>query len=103
MNIEVSGRDKALSEKVKAYAVQKAGKLSRYYDRLTSAKVVLAEKEGNHKAEIVVAAAGGKTLVGETSGSETYYAAIDTVMEKMEKQVKKHKEMLIQRNRKGQA
>ncbi len=100
MKVEITARNEGVSERAKEYAEKKIAKMSRFFERITSAKVVLDSDGDRHKAEMVLAAGGGAVLVGEASDPESLYAAIDTALDKLERQVKKHKEKLVERNRK---
>ena len=49
---------------------------------------------------MILAAGGGATIVGESTAAESFYAAIDAAVDKLERQVVKHKEKLLHRGRK---
>lgn len=100
MNVEVTARSEKVSEKAKKYAEEKIGRLDRFFDRITSARIVLDSDTESHKAEMVLSAGGGATLVGESTDAQSIYAAIDTALDKLERQLKRHKEKLAERGRK---
>lgn len=97
MQITVSGRHMGISDGIRAYCEEKAGRLTRYYDRIQSIEVVLDGKAGEHTAEIIVHSDGTPPFVA-TEAREDLHAAIDLLVDKMERQLTKHKEKL--RNRK---
>ncbi len=100
MKVEVSARHDGISERAKRYAEEKISKLDRFFERITSAKVILDTDAEYHRAEIILAAGGGATIVGESTDAQSLFAAIDMAVDKLERQVKKHKEKLVSRNRK---
>lgn len=97
MDVTVSGRHIALSDEVKSYCQEKAGRLSRFYDRIQSIEVILDGHDGQHSAEIIVHAEGTQPFVASEQ-HEDIHAAIDVLMDKIEAQIRRHKEKL--RNRK---
>lgn len=100
MRFSVTGRHMEITEAMRQYAEEKAGKLNRFYDRVQSIEVVI-EKEGlQSKVEMVVSTDHRHTFVGQVSVGD-YYEAIDLVVDKLEGQLRKHKEK--HRNRKHTA
>ncbi|MHC4443671.1 MAG: ribosome hibernation-promoting factor, HPF/YfiA family [Planctomycetota bacterium] len=97
MQISVTGRHIEVHESVREYAQDKAGKLSRYYDRIERVEVVLDLEAKCHKAEMVVRADHKNTFVAHADGTD-FLEAVDLAVDKMERQLTKHKEKF--RNRK---
>ncbi len=97
MQISVSGRHLDLSPELRSYAETKAGKLSRFYDRVQSVEVILDGEAGGFEAEIIATAEHKNVFVAKERG-EDMYAAVDLVMDKIGRQLNKHKEKF--RNRK---
>jgi len=94
LNIEITGRHVDLSDKVRDYAEEKTRRLERYNDRIQRVEVLIqAEPEDRHKVELVISIAGGAALVSRTN-EPSVFAAIDLVLDKAERQLKKHKEKL---------
>lgn len=98
MQVTVSSRHMGLSDAIKSYCQEKAGRLPRYYDRIQSIEVVLDGKAGVHTAEIIVHTEGTHQPVVATEEHEDLHASIDLLMDKAERQLTKLKEKL--RNRK---
>jgi putative sigma-54 modulation protein len=86
-----------LSPEIKSLCEEKASKLVRYYDRVTSIEVVLDHRQTTHTAEMIVHLDGNPPLVGTEEHDEAH-AAVDLLMDKMERQLTRLKEK--QRNRK---
>ncbi len=97
MQVTVSGRHMSVSESLKRYCLEKAQKLERFFNRIQAVDVVLDGQAGMHTAEIIVHADGNQPFVA-SERQEDVYAAIDILIDKMERQLTRHKEKL--RNRK---
>lgn len=94
MKIEITGRHMQISEPVRSYANEKAGKLERYFDRIQRLQIILdSEAEDRHKVEMVISVGNGATLVSHSNDS-SLFAAIDLVLDKAERQLTRHKEKL---------
>ncbi len=97
IRITVSGRHMDLSERLKTYAEDKAGKLERFYDRVQTIEVVFDKQNLSHKCEIIVKADHHQTFVASEENEEPY-AALDATVKDLERQLRRHKEKF--RNRK---
>ena len=91
MQVTVSGRHMGVSESLKEYCLEKAGKLTRYYDRIQSIEVILDGKNGQHSAEIIVHTDRTAPFVASEE-QEDVYAAVDLLLDKIERQLTRHKE-----------
>lgn len=95
MNIyKLIGRNVDITDAMRSYAEDKLGKLNRFNDQIIDAKVVMsyAASEGvaePARVEVQVNVAGG-LVRAEESGKDSY-AAIDKVVDKLERQLKKFK------------
>ncbi len=97
MRVNVSGRHMSISDSVRAYCEDKAGRLPRFYDRIQSIEVILDGHAGVHDAEIIVHSEGSPPFVA-TEQHADLYAAIDLLIDKIERQLTRHKGKM--RNRK---
>lgn len=97
MQIRISGRHMAVSESLKNYCNEKAGRLPRLLDRIRSVEVILDGKDGMHAAEMVVHADGADPFVASEEHADPF-AAVDLLIDKIEEQLRRHKER--HRNRK---
>ncbi|HLG29518.1 MAG TPA: ribosome-associated translation inhibitor RaiA [Candidatus Brocadiales bacterium] len=96
MDITISGRHLNVTEAMKDYARKKAAKLERFFDRIRKIQVTLDVEGERQIAEMIVSAARGSTLIAEVSAADMY-AAIDLAVDKLEKQLIRHKEKLYNR------
>ena len=78
----------ALKNKVKS----KLSKLERHLDQLTDIHCILSVEKLEHKAEATVHLAGGTIHADAIDGD--MYAAVDAMVNKLNRQITKHKEKL---------
>jgi putative sigma-54 modulation protein len=98
MQIKVSGKHMEVTEPIREYATEKAGKLPRYFDRVQAIDVVLDKGKNSHvHVEMIVDAEHADPFVASATG-EDLYGCIDDVVDKLERQLTDHKNRL--RNRK---
>ncbi|WP_225072200.1 ribosome-associated translation inhibitor RaiA [Desulfuromonas sp. CSMB_57] len=93
MQIAVTFRHMEASEPVRAYVEEKLGRVKKYIDEPIDAQAVLAvEKKIRHSAEVTLVAKG-ITIKGSEETNDMY-AAIDAVVDKIERQLKRYKEKI---------
>jgi len=81
------------SDSLKSYAEEKLERVAKYIDEPTSAQVYFAvEKKIRHIVEIVISAKGVNTKASEATND--MYAAVDAVIDKIERQLKRYKEKI---------
>jgi putative sigma-54 modulation protein len=92
MNLSVTGQHFEVTPAIRQYLDDKFGRVSRHFDHVIDISVVLkVEKQRQHvEANIHVQ---GKDLFAETT-HEDMYAAIDELIDMLDRQVLKHKEKL---------
>jgi putative sigma-54 modulation protein len=95
MHIDITFKNIEPSEALKDYAKKKLTKIARFIDKPAEAHVILSVQKIRHKAEVTLNADG--VIINAIEITEDLYSAIDIVMDKIEKQVKKHKEKLQSR------
>lgn len=95
MNVVVRGKNVEISEAMKNYVAKKLSKLERFFDRLMDATVNFTLERGRIKVESTLTASG-IVIRGEAVGSD-WRSALDEVMDKLERQVKRYKERLGKR------
>ena len=98
VNVSVTARHAKLGDRMKAYARGKAERLGHYFDHLRKLEVILdAGGERRVSAELIASAVKGQVLVCHSTGT-TAMAAVDSVIEKMERQLVKFKEKLYSKH-----
>ena len=93
MEIRVTGRHVEVSPAVKEYAQEKLGKLARFFNRVTSIELLLESVREVQRAEAVAHVEHNAPVVAHSDNADVI-AAIDEVAEKIERQLKKHKEIV---------
>jgi putative sigma-54 modulation protein len=94
MNLKISGHHLELTPALREYVENKLERIKRHFDNVIDVTVILAvdsltEKEKRQRAEINLHLRG-KDLHVE-SEAQDMYAAIDLLMDKLDRQVLKHK------------
>src|SRR5918999_5481121 len=97
MIVTVASRHMDVSPALKQYAEQKAGKLTKYYDRIQEIEVVFDAGKDSTKVEMIVNAEHKNMFIAHHDQGDAY-ACIDGCMEKLERQLTEHKDKI--RNRK---
>lgn len=94
MNISVSFRHMDTSEPLRNYVEEKLARLTKYVEEPIDAQVSLTvEKKIRHKT-VVTLVAKGVTIKASAEVIDDMYAAIDSVVDKLERQLKRYKEKL---------
>jgi putative sigma-54 modulation protein len=95
MQIAVTFRHMDASEPVRTYVEEKLSRVKKYIEEPIDAQVALSvEKKIRHKAEVTIVAKG-ITIKGSEETNDMY-AAIDAVVDKIERQLKRYKEKIKQ-------
>ena len=97
MQINLTGHHVELTPPLREYVNSKMERLERHFDHVTDIHVVLSVEKLRHKAEATLHVSGG-TLFADAV-QEDMYAAIDSLTDKLDRQVKKHKEKLTDHHR----
>lgn len=92
MQYSVTGHHVNVSNALRDYVGQKLGRLERHFDQLTDIHCILTVEKLRHKAEATVHLSGGK--LHASAVQDDMYAAIDSLIDKLDRQVRKHKEKL---------
>ena len=93
MKIEITGRHENNSKEVRDYAYEKAKKVLKYFRNITKVQVILDTEKDKHSAEMIISASRGTQLVGHVVHPDIH-AAIDLLIDKMERQLVRFKERL---------
>lgn len=80
------------SEALKGYVQERTGRLVKYIDKPLEAQVTLTVNKFRQIVDVVINA-NGIRIAGQESHDDMY-AAVDLVMEKIERQVKKYREKI---------
>ncbi len=92
MQLNITGHHVDITDSLKASVETKVEKLERHFDHMTNVHVILSVEKERQKAEATIHV-NGANLFAE-SVEENMYAAIDSMIDKLDRQVKKHKEKM---------
>jgi putative sigma-54 modulation protein len=92
MQLNVSGHHVEVTDSLREYVGSKIEKLARHFDLVSDVHCILTVEKLRHKAEATVHVNGGTIYADNTE--EDMYAAIDGLVDKLERRVRKYKEKL---------
>src|SRR5512143_3343078 len=92
MQVNITFRHLDPTEALKSHVRDRVAHVQKYIDRPTEAHAVLHVENLDHHAEITLKA--GRYLLRGTAKSQDMYASIDAAADKIERQLKKHKERI---------
>ncbi|AZG34858.1 MULTISPECIES: ribosome hibernation promoting factor [Shewanella] len=90
MDINLTGRHVEITESLREYVNGKFSKLERHFDQIHNVHVVLHVDKLQQKAEAKIHVNGAEIFA--MSENTDMYAAIDALIDKLDRQVIKHKE-----------
>lgn len=99
MQVEISGIHIPITEGIDEYIKKKLGKLNKYLHQVSSARIVLKVEKGRYLAEVNVIS-NRFTIHGNGVASDLY-ASIDTAIDKVNRQAKRHKEKIQSHRSRG--
>ncbi|MBE7214103.1 ribosome hibernation promoting factor [Shewanella psychropiezotolerans] len=92
MQINLTGHHIEITTSLRQYVEEKFTKLERHFDQINNVHVILNVQKMQQKAEAKLHLAGGEVFA--MSENADMYAAIDSLIDKLDRQVIKHKEKL---------
>lgn len=92
MNLSVSGHHLEVTPALRSYVQSKLGRVTRHFDHVIDAHVILTANKVKQKAEVTLHVRG-KDLYCESEELDLY-AAIDLLADKLDRQVLKYKDKL---------
>ena len=92
MNLTISGHHLEMTPAIREYVMNKLVRIKRHFDQMIDVSVVLSVEKLRQKAEINLHVRG-KDLHCEATDTDLY-AAIDALIDKLDRQVVKHKECI---------
>lgn len=92
MQINLSGQHLDVTPALKRYVSSKLERLERHFDHVSNAHVVLKIEKLHQKAEATIHVSGAALYADAVA--DDMYAAIDALIDKLDRQIKRHKEKL---------
>jgi len=92
MQINLSGHHIELTDPLRDYVNTKFAKLERHFEQINNVQVILNVEKLNQIAEAKLNVNGGEIFAN--AQDQDMYAAIDALMDKLDRQIIKYKEKL---------
>jgi putative sigma-54 modulation protein len=97
MNLTISGHHLEVTPALREYVLTKLDRVTRHFDQVVDVNVLLTveklkEKERRQRAEVTLHVKGKDIFVEQSH--EDLYAAIDQLMDKLDRQVCRHKDRM---------
>jgi putative sigma-54 modulation protein len=97
MNLTISGHHLEVTPALRQYVTGKLDRITRHFDQVVDVKVLLSiekqkEKEKRQRAECNIHVKGSDLFA--ESAHEDLYAAVDDLVDKLDRQVVKHKDRI---------
>ena len=99
MNLKLTGNHVEITDAMRNYVISKISKITRHFDHVIDVSVILLIEKLKQKAGANVHVSG-KDIFVETD-SEDMYASIDGLVDKLDRQILKHKEKNLERRNHG--
>ena len=97
MQINMTGHHVEVTPALRDYVTKKLGRVVRHFDHVTSVHVILTVEKQARKAEATLHVAGADLFAN--ASHDDMYAAIDTLADRIDGQVRRHKEKLTDHHR----
>jgi len=92
MQLNITGHHVDVTPALRDYVAAKLQRLERHFDHVTDIHCILTVEKLLHKAEATIHLSGG--TIHADSTEKDMYAAIDGLIDKLNRQVRKHKEKM---------
>ena len=97
MQLNITGHHIDLTDSMHNYVQSKMERLERHFDNVTNVHVILSVEKTRQKAEATMHVTGSDIFAN--AEDEDMYAAIDALIDKLDRQIKKHKEKVTNHHR----
>ena len=94
MQLNITGNNVEITEALREFVTAKFAKLEQYFDRINQVYVVLKVEKVTHTSDATLHVNGGETHASVEG--QDMYAAIDGLIDKLARQLTKHKDKLKQ-------
>ena len=92
MQFNLSGHHVEITDALREYVAEKLSRIERHFENLTDVQVILTVEKLRHKAEATIHVR--RATIFAESVEENMYPAIDSLADKLDRQVRKHKEKI---------
>lgn len=95
MQINITGHHVDLTDALRDYVNTKMDRLERHSDQISNVQTILSVEKQRQKAESAINVRGGQLFAD--AEHDDMYAAIDLMIDKLDRQLLKHKEKAVDR------
>ena len=95
MQLNISGHHLDVTEAINSYVEKKVKRIARHDDHVTNVHVVISVDRHDQRAEATLHGVGGEIFAD--AQSDDLYAAIDQLVDRIDRQILKQKEKRIER------
>jgi len=97
MHININGHHVEVTKSLRDYITNKLSRLERHFDQVSNIDVILSVEKLRHKAEATVPVNGSNIFAN--AEDQDMYASIDALVDKLDRQILKRKEKVINHHR----
>lgn len=97
MQLEITGHHLEVTDSMNVYIHEKSERLTRHFDQVMNIHFILEVEKQRHKAEASLRLSGNHIFAD--AYADDMYAAIDALVDKLDRQIVKHKEKLKSHHR----
>ena len=97
MNLQISGHHLEITPAIHAHVTGKLERVIRHFDNVIDVNVILSVDKLKQKAEVTVHLSGKDVYVEVID--EDLYAAVDVLVDKLDRQIQKHKQRVQDHHR----
>ncbi len=94
MQLNITGQNVEITDALREFINPKFAKLEQYFDRINQVYIVLKVEKVSHVADATLHVNGGE--LHASAEAQDMYAAIDGLVDKLARQLTKHKDKLKQ-------
>ncbi|MFT5450857.1 MAG: putative sigma-54 modulation protein [Enterobacterales bacterium] len=95
MQLNLTGHHVDITESLRSYVNEKFERLERHFDHINNVHVILSVEKLRQIAEANIHLNGGEIFAN--AEATDMYASIDSLVDKLDRQVIKHKEKMLRR------
>ncbi len=92
MQVNISGHHIAITPSPRDYLNEKLARIERHFENVTDIHCVLTVEKLEHRAEATIHVSGNSLHAHAVEAD--MYAAIDSLVDKLDRQIRKHKEKI---------
>jgi putative sigma-54 modulation protein len=92
MNLNLKGHHVEITPAIREYVTSKFARINRHFDQVLDVSVIMAVEKLKHRIEANVHVPK-KDIFAECDDQEDMYAAIDLLVDKLDRQIVKYKEL----------